>query len=510
MNHFLAMAFIIPLATAVLSILFRKSKYRDYFSISGSIVYLINTALLTKIVLTEGSIVYQAGGWVAPFGITFVADPLSVLMISMVSAVSIAGNLYSWSYIDKTGKQSGYYAYFHFMIAGMTGAFLTGDLFNLFVMFEIVLMSSYAMVAYRGTKESLFTSLKYVILNLIGSSLMLVAIGGLYSVTGTLNMAHMAQILSTGTVNMTPVLGLSSILFCVFAIKSGLVPFHFWAPTVYSNSPPPATAMMAGITKKVGIYAVIRLYLTVFSGATIPGQGLLGGKPLTTPIFYLVAIMATVTIILGGTSALNRDKLDKMLSYSSIGQIGFIFIPIAITMVTGSKTALSASLVYIISHSIAKSSLFMISGTIEKATGTTKITQLGGLSEKSLPISTAYFISTFSLIGIPPLLGFFGKFTVFQASINYGNIGLILVLIFGAVTSLLYFGNSWLEIFFGKPVETDFSKITAKEMTAILFLTVLVIALGLGFEPLYQFIEKAAETALNRERYIDLVLGGTR
>jgi multicomponent Na+:H+ antiporter subunit D len=397
------------------------------------------------------------------------------------------------------------------MLGGMSGAFLTGDLFNLFVMFEIVLMSSYAMVSYSGTRESLFTSLKYVVLNLIGSSLMLVAIGGLYSVTGTLNMADMALILSEGSVNTAPVLGLSAILFCVFAIKSGLVPFHFWAPPVYSNSPPPAAAMMAAISKKVGIYAVIRLYFTVFSQASIPQTAaILAGKPVTHFIAPVILVMATATIILGGISAINRKNLDKMLSYSSVGQVGFIFIPVGLAMLNPSKMAIAASLIYLMSHSLSKSSLFMVSGLVEKITGETDLEEINGLSETSGFISAAYFISAFSLVGIPPLLGFFGKFSVLRASIMSGNQMAILVVLFGSLMTLTYFGKSWLKAFFGEPEEYSLEPVSRLEILAVLFLAVEIIFLGLNLEPLYGIAEAAAGNVVNPETYITSVMEGVR
>ena len=508
MTQTVIIPFLAALVTAVLSIIGRKWKYRDQLSLAGNILYLAAVLLLNSKILTEGALTYQAGGWPAPYGITFIADPLAGLMLLMTAAVSLAVNLYSWGYIEERGKQAGYYAFFHFMVTGMTGAFTTGDLFNLFVMFEIVLMSSYAMVAYTGTKKSLFTTLKYVILNIIGSSLMLIAIGGLYSVTGTLNMARMAELLTQAEVNMFPVLGLTSILFCVFALKSGLVPFHFWAPPVYTNSPPPAAAMMAGLSKKVGIYAVIRLYLTVFSSAKIPETApFMSGRPVNDFIAVLMMTMAVLTVLLGGLSALNRDRISKLLSYSSVGQVGFIFIPIAIATTSGSQAAVSAALVYMVGHALAKPSLFMISGLIKEITGTTDIRRLGGISESSFLISAAFFISAFSLVGVPPLIGFFGKLLVFRTAIVYENLLVILVLLFGAVTTLFYMGKAWLRIFYGEPVEFTLSQVTRKEVFAVMILVVLIVVSGIYFEPLYQMAEKAAEAALNTEAYVETVLG---
>lgn len=508
MTQLTILPLLLPLVTAVISIIMRKTRFRDYFSLAGSAAYFVLTLFVANRVITSGSITYQAGGWPAPYGITFIVDSLSLFMLLITAVVSLAANIYSWSYIEEKGKESGYYAFFHFMVAGISGAFTTGDIFNLFVMLEIVLMSSYAMVAYTGTKESLFTSLKYVVLNLIGSSLMLVAIGGLYSVTGTLNMADMALILSEESVNTVPVLGLTMMLFSVFAIKSGLVPFHFWAPSVYSNSPPPAAAMMAGISKKVGIYAVIRLYITVFSQASLPQNAILfAGKSLGLFTGYVVLALGILTLIVGGISAVNRRELDKMLSYSSIGQVGFIFIPIAFAMIYSSESALAASLVYILCHSLAKPALFMISGVIERVTGTTSLDELGGLSEESFALSAAYFISAFSLVGIPPLLGFFGKMLVFKSAVVNQSFGILGVLLAGAFASLLYFGKAWLEIFFGEPVEFDYTRFSALQMFAVMILVILIISVGLNFEPVYQLASRAAETAFNTSLYTESVLG---
>lgn len=499
---------LIPLITAVISIATRKNKLRDYVSFAGSLAYLVTVSVITNTVLTQGPITYQAGGWAAPYGITFIIDPLAVFMLLITAIVALVSNLYSWSYIQAEGKESGYYVFLNFMIAGMSGAFTTGDIFNLFVMFEIVLMSSYALISFKGTKESLFSSFKYVVLNLVGSSLMLVAIGGIYSVTGTLNMADMAVIFSQNSVNTAPVLGLSLILLCVFSIKTGLVPFHFWAPPVYTNSPAPASAMMAGISKKVGVYAIIRLYITVFSRATIPqSASLLAGKPVSLVAGYLLVALGSATILVGGLSAINRERLDQLLSYSSVGQIGFIAVPIGLSIIYNSPNALLAALIYLLGHSLAKPALFMLSGVIENAAGTTKIIELGGLSEKSFLLTAAFFISAFSLVGIPPLLGFFGKMLVFETAIENGVFLILGILLLGALTSLIYFGKSFVEILFGEPVEFDEASLDWKQVIALMTLVVLTLVLGFNFELMYRFADHAASSAFNTEVYTQIILG---
>lgn len=508
MTQTIILPLIVPLLTALISVLLRKSFLRDYVSFSGALFYLISVLLLSSKVASQGTISYQAGGWTAPYGITIVADHLAIFMLVLTGIVSLAVNIYSWGYITDKGKSSGYYIFQNFMITGMTGAFLAGDLFNLFVMFEIVLMASYALVSFSGSKESLFISLKYVVLNLIGSSLMLVAIGGLYSITGTLNMADMAIVLSEGSVNMAPVLGLLSILFSVFAIKSGMVPFHFWAPPVYANSPPPPSALMAGISKKVGVYAVIRLYITIFSTAKMPETSLMmPGESVNYFVGLLTMGMASLTIVLGGIGALNRESLDKLLSYSSLGQMGFIFLPIGLVMITGHIQPLAAALLYVLAHALAKPVLFMLSGLIEKSTDERKFNNLGGLSEESFVLSASFFVAIFSLVGIPPLTGFFAKFTVFRSIFASGHTYLLGILVLGSLMTILYASRSWMEIFFGKPVETDISVISKKEVFSIIILVVLLVVIGVHMEPVYQFIEKAAQDAIQTSSYTEAVVG---
>lgn len=510
MNNIVIATFVIPLIAAITSVLLRKTRFKDGVSLVGSFAYIGVVAVLAQKVLATGALTFQAGGWPPPFGISFIADELSVLMLMLTAFVSLAGNLYSVSYIGDKGKENGYYAFFHFMIAGMTGAFLTADLFNLFVMFEIVLMSSYAMVAYAGTKESLFTSLKYVVLNLIGSSLMLIAIGGLYSVTGTLNMADMAAVLASAEVNMVPVLGLSALLFCVFAIKSGVVPFQFWVPTVYSNSPPPAAAMMAGISKKVGIYAVIRLYYAVFSQAALPSSAaFFAGRSVGAVLGWMILAISLVTLLFGGLAAVNRDRLEKLLSYSSIGQVGFIYIPVALGLIYSSKLAVMAAIVYMINHALAKSSLFMTTGIIERMSGTTRLSELGGISEKSTWLAAVFFISMMSLVGVPPLLGFFSKFMVFK-TVFTASTWIPLALAFtGALFTLIYASKSVLKALFGEPIDVSLN-ISIYEKIALTLLVAGIVLLGVGFEQLHQVTGLAAETVVEPETYIESMTGGKK
>ncbi|MFB6362279.1 MAG: proton-conducting transporter membrane subunit, partial [Halobacteriales archaeon] len=290
------------LITAVLTgLIRRRSTLRAGVSLLGSLAYLGTVAALFGAVSTQGRLTYQLSAWPAPFGISLVADGLSAFMLALAAIVGLAGLVYAVQAVEAFAQRIGFHPLYHLMLVGVSGSFLTGDLFNLFVWFEVMLMASYVLVVLYGGPTQTRAALIYVVLNLAGSALMLVAVGGLYAVTGTLNMADIARRLAEPMaygINVAPVLGLSSILFAVFALKAGLVPFHFWVPSAYRAAPAPVAAMLAGVVKKVGVYAIIRLYFTVFSAATLPvGFPGIGGRSALAffgPVLFVLALASIV------------------------------------------------------------------------------------------------------------------------------------------------------------------------------------------------------------------------
>ncbi|MGM0591336.1 MAG: complex I subunit 5 family protein, partial [Halobacteriota archaeon] len=262
MNHLVVGPVLVALATAILALLARESgRLQRALSLLGGVAYfVVVAALFESVMLPLGSpartLVYQESNWAAPFGITLVADPLSVFMLGLAAIVSLAALAFSILYVASYGQRLSFHPLFHFMLVGVSGSFLTGDVFNLFVWFEVMLMSSYILVLFYSGSEHTRAALNYVVLNLIGSAVMLLAIGGLYATTGTLNMADIARRLADPVaygVDVVPVLGLAGLLFTVFALKAGMVPFQFWVPSAYRAAPPPVTAVLAGVVKKVGI-----------------------------------------------------------------------------------------------------------------------------------------------------------------------------------------------------------------------------------------------------------------
>jgi multicomponent Na+:H+ antiporter subunit D len=473
-SHIVAAPLLVALTTAILTLLARPSdKLQRGVSIAGAVGYVVVVAVLfQEVMLPFGSgpetLVYQVSNWAPPFGIVLVADGLSAFMLGLAAVVSVAAVVFSVLFVDSFGQRLSYHPLYHFMMVGVSGSFLTGDVFNLFVWFEVMLMSSYILVLFYSGPEHTRAALQYVVLNLLGSAVMLLAIGGIYATTGTLNMADIARRLAdpgTFGVSVLPVLGLSAILFSVFALKAGVVPFQFWVPDAYRAAPAPITAMLAGVVKKVGVYAILRLYFTIFAAATLPAglglPGLSGDSFLDFygPIFF---VMATASILLGGVGAVSRNEIDGVLAYSSIGQVGFILLPLAVgaTVPAVRTLAVAASLVYAFNHGLAKSLLFLASGTVHTAVGTTDFRNLGGVAGRAPFLASAFLVGALALIGVPPLSGFFGKFLVFDAAARamatdaVGAAAVLAVALVGAILTIAYFTRAWNAVFWGVRTQT--------------------------------------------------------
>ncbi len=516
------MPMVIALVTAIATLLSRRlDRAQRSMSLFGAAGYLLAVVWLGQTVASNGAQTYQLSNWPAPFGITLVADELAVFMLAMSGVVSLAAVAFAVFYVDDFGQRVAYHPLYHFMLVGVTGAFLTGDVFNLFVWFEVMLMPSYVLVAFYSGESETMAALRYVVLNLVGSALMLVAVGGLYATTGTLNMADMARRLADASaygIDPAPVLGLAAILFAVFALKAGLVPFQFWVPSAYQAAPAPVSAALAGITKKVGVYAIIRLYFTVFAAGTIPaGLGLPGMSGTSFLAFFgpVLFLVAAGSIIIGGVGALNQPNLDKVLAHSSIGQVGFIVLPLAI-VATGSESlqvvGITAALIYALNHAIAKSLLFMVSGTISEAVGSIRFEDLGGLTGRTPVISGTFFVGGLALVGIPPLSGFFGKWFVFDTATRAADAGVgratvaLAIALVGAILTIAYISRTWNRGFWGEETQPVIAATRPRALVVVIgLLAAVVVAIGVGFDPIYRAAEAASNAAVDTQGYVDLV-----
>ena len=495
-------------------------------SVAGAVAYALSVAVLARAVVfapDAGGIAYQIGGWRAPFGITVVADALAAFMLAIAALLAVFAAAFSVLYVDVENQQVFYHPLFHFLVLGTTGAFLTGDLFNLFVWFEVLLMTSYVFVAFYGDAKHTAAAVRYVVLNIVGGVVMLLAIGGLYATLGTLNMAEMALQLQAAETDMAPVVGFSGLLLATFAMKAGLVPFQFWVPAVYRAAPLPIVALFAAVTKKVGIYALLRVYFTVFGGVPL---GTVGGTFTVDTLLDFLApvllVMGGASILVGGVGAVTRPKLEGLLAYSSIGQVGFIATALGIAAGTPSESlrhlGVLAALVFTLHHAVTKGMLFLAAGVVQDGFGTTALSELGGIGEQSSTFAGVFLVGSLSLVGIPPLAGFFGKLFVFEAAVREfaatveapaAALSVALVLFAGAVLTILYVTRVWVGSFWGERTDTVLAgDVDPLQVAVLAAMAAVVVAVGVGFEPVSGFADAAADAALDTDRYVDLVIGG--
>jgi multicomponent Na+:H+ antiporter subunit D len=538
MSSYVVAPMLVALVTAVLSLVVRsRPRLQRGVSLVGGLGYVAAVGYLVWLVFDGSILTYQLSGWAAPYGISLVADELAAFMLAMSAVVMVAALAFSVVSIGAFGQQVSYHPLFHFMMVGVTGAFLTGDIFNLFVWFEVMLMPSYVLVVFYSGPEHTRAAFQYTVLNLIGSAVMLLAIGGIYATTGTLNMADLAVRLSNPEafgIAVEPVVGLAALLFAVFALKAGIVPFHFWVPDAYEAAPAPISAMLAGVTKKVGIYAIIRLLFTVFGAAQLD-MGPFGEGSMLLFFGPVLFAMAVASMFLGGWAAVGQSNLDRLFAYSSIGQVGFIILPLAVvatiplaeagtTTVLGGELIVSnaisdlrvlgivAALLYALNHAVAKSLLFLVSGTVSESVGTIDVGKLGGLTRSRPFLSGTFLLGGLSLVGIPPLMGFFGKLLVFDTAVSGmagGNsVGTVAAAaaLGGAILTIAYISKAWNEAFWGAqsgPVERATQPVALLSIVVVLSLAVVV--LGIGLDPVYETAHGAAEAALDRGAYVDAV-----
>ena len=519
-DHLAIAPLLVPLVTATVALLTRRwPSVRTGTALLGGAAYAATVAAVVWTVVlapeAPGAVAYQLGGHAAPYGITLVVDALSAFMLILTAAIAVPALVFSQRYLEREDQDVYYYPLYHFLLLGITGSFLTGDLFNLFVWFEVMLMASYVLISFYGGPKHTRATLWFLVLNIVGSGVMLVAIGGLYATTGTLNMADMAQRLADPTaygLPVAPVVGLSGLLLAVFALKAGLVPFHFWVPSAYTAAPMPATALLAGGSKKVGVYAIVRLYFTVFSEATVPVS--LPGASGVSPLAFLGPVllaMAIASIAVGGAGAIQASSLEGVFAYSSIGQVGFIGIAVAVAAVApdaaARNVAVLAALVFALHHTLTKGMLFLVAGTVRSATGTSRLTDLGGLAGRYPVVSGSFFVGALSLVGIPPLSGFVGKFLVFDTALRGGALAAGVALLAGSMLTIAYATRTWTIAFWGdRSTAVHHGGRDAVQVAVVVALAMAVVGVGVGFESVYRFADAAATAATDTDAYVEVVL----
>jgi multicomponent K+:H+ antiporter subunit D len=499
-EHLTVLPVLIPLFVGTLMVLLTRSGagVQRLLGLAGTGA-LLAAAVLLLVDSTDGAArVYMLGDWPTPFGIVLVADRLSALMVLLTSVVALFSLLHAVQGQDSEGPL--YHPIFQLQLVGLNGAFLTGDIFNLFVFFEILLIASYCLLVHGGTDARLRAGLHYVVLNLVGSSLFLIAVGTLYGVTGTLNMADMAQrVAQLGPADAALVRGAALLLFVVFALKAAVVPLYFWLPSAYAAASAPVAALFAIMTK-VGVYAILRVYTLIFGPAA--------GVAADVATRWLLPL-ALLTIALGMLGAVASRELRRMQGYLLIGSVGIMLA--ALSLLT--PRAIGAGLYYLVHSTVISAGMFLLSDLIAKQRGRKDDLLVPGPPvRQGALLGMLFFIGSIGVAGLPPLSGFLGKALILEAALPAPGMAWVWAVVLGSgLLGLLALSRAGIVLFWETHEEETVPggppfAMSGIAPTAGIFAVIFAITILAG--PLTQFTTAAAEQLLAPESYIRAVLGG--
>ena len=483
MTHLPVLIVIIPLCGAVLCpLLSHFSPAAGKKAVIGALFvsFCLSILQLAAVVQSGEAIHYYLGGWKPPYGIEFVIDGVNGIIIVLVSFIGAMTALFSSPFeeADKAApfKSAGYYSIFSFLVTGLLGLSSTGDAFNLYVFMEIVALSGYGLIAI-GEEKGPIAAFRYLLTGTIGASMYLLGVGLLYSATGTLNMADLALRLK-GVDNMPLIVFAMACLVVGFGIKMALFPLHGWQPAAHSYAHPAADPMIAGVMIKIPAYAMFRFFFCIFDSSL----------PMMKTIFNIIGIMAVLGILYGSLKALRYDKYNKILAYSSIGQVGYIALGFAI----GNFYGIAGAVLHILSHAFMKAGLFYTSAAFKYRYGIHYTDQLGQVYRKMPVTCAALVVLSLSMIGLPPFAGFFSKWYLALGAIQNGQYLYVAVLIISSLLSAIYFFRIFERLFMGEKTVEEPAVLVAPEakrekpevplrmLIPIGIAALMVIALGLG------------------------------
>ncbi len=472
----------------------RSIRFQHFGSIVVSSLLMAAAVWLVIEVDEKGVIAVQIGNWAAPFGITIVADRLSAIMVAVSALMGLTVGLFAVADIDEERIRKRFFPVFFVLLFGVNGAFLTGDLFNLYVWFEVMLISSFVLIGLGGKKDELEGGIKYVSLNLFSSVLFLAAVGILYGEVGTLNMADLAVKLESYP-EVELIVSTSMLLLVAFCIKAAVFPFFFWLPASYHTPPAAVSAIFAGLLTKVGVYALIRSQTLIF-------------RPIFDEVQVLLIWLAVLTMITGVLGAARHFEMRRILSFHIVSQIGYMVLALAFM----TPLALAAAIFYVVHHIIVKTNLFLVSGVVIRKKGSADLAKIGGLYKSAPWLAALFFIPAFSLGGIPPLSGFWAKFAVVESGLEIGEWVAVGAALFVGILTLFSMTKIWGEAFWKpQPEATDDFRASNRPAPVWMVLPVTVLAIatlviGLYGNGLFAYSERAAEQLFDNREYIQTVL----
>ena len=493
MNNAIVYPLLIPLITGLISYPLRNYRYLGWILgfISLSVLLGVNIWLLLYLLnpATDPMLVLQLSNIKAPFGISFVADYLAVIMLLLCCITAFFSWIFALFYLDDAYYQTGLPTIFFLLLFGINGAFLTGDIFNLYVWFEVMLIASFALFIMRGNRLKLDAAVKYVVLNLLATLTFLLAVAMLYGLTGSLNMAELHQYFQESEWGLVQQ---AIVIFFIVAlgIKSAVFPLFFWLPAAYHTLPVPIVALFSGIMSKVGVYALIRLFTLIF--------------PLQAFHQNILLWIAGLTMLTGVMGAVSHFEMKRILAFHSISQIGFMMMGLAIM----TPLSLMGCLFYMVHHGLVKPNLFLISGIVKRMADTDDLHLLGGLYRYMPWLAYLFLFSAFALAGFPPLSGFWGKFILIKSGLTTEHYLISAVALLTGLLTTLSMLKIWNYVFWRPRCPgriLDLRLRTGEKLSmfgAVAGTTLLILYISIFPEGLIRIMEQAVTQLVQPEIYI--------
>ncbi|MFM2044645.1 MAG: Na(+)/H(+) antiporter subunit [Pseudomonadota bacterium] len=488
---------LIPLTTAALCVCAWKSvALQRVISLAGALALAVAGGLLLRQVSDGGIIATQMSNWPAPFGITIVADHLAAIMVLIAAVMAVAVAVYSLGDMDPVREKNGFHPVFQALMVGVCGSFVTGDLFNMYVWFEVMLISSFVLLSLGGTKEQIDGAIKYVGLNLIATASFLLAVALLYGLVGTLNMADMAVRLRE--VDAPATVTTVAVLFIIaFGMKAAVFPLFFWLPASYHTPAVAVQAIFAGLLTKVGVYALLRTFTLIF----------VGDVAFTHTLMLWIA---GLTMAAGVIGSLAVTDLRKAFSWQVVAHIGYMVMGLALY----TPLAIAGAVFYLVHDIVVKTNLFLGAGVVRRITGGTALSRIGGLFKAAPLLVIVLAVPLASLAGFPPFSGFWSKLVLLQASLEKGAYVIAAVSLVVGLLTMWLVGRIWAEMVL-KPHPggeiAGVSAIPAGQRVAmvapLVVLSAITVVIGLNAQPLMALAQAAAAELMDPTPYIQAVLG---
>ncbi len=473
---------------AVLLMIRKETRAQPIVAIPGLVALVIVDAALLLHVMANGPVTMTMGRWLPPFGISFTVDILGALLTLTAGIAALAGGIYGAGDVNDTGRRYGFYPFLFLMMAGVSGAFLTGDIFNLYVWFEVLLISSFGLLILGSERGQIDGATKYAFLNLVATTLFLIATGYLYGIMGTLNMADIAR-KAPNLTDKAPMMTVVSLYVLAFGMKAAAFPANFWLPASYHTPRVVVSALFAGLLTKVGVYALMRITLLLF-----PAE--------RDTLAIVIAVVAAATMLLGAMGALAQTDFRRLLGFLVISGIGVMFAGIALA----SPGGVSGTMFYAVHSMIVMTALYLASGMAARASGGFSIAQPRGLYQSHLLLAAISLILFFAVSGLPPFSGFWPKVILVKASLDVGAWWLAGAILLTGFLTTIAVGRVWLHAYW-RPDASDtpaepVSLSPMRDYLPLILLTGLVVLVGLFPQRILELTQTGSEQLLNPLDYI--------